>query len=136
MTLSFRTDRSWQTVQTQIRLLLEEQSDQGLHCLLFHWHFLDEKPSGLTSLFEFLGELQQYFGCPKNLGTLRYMHNFLMKFKTCGACKTTLLNLCSTIILNRHTVKFLNFWMPENFAVIYLIFKKRDQTFGYIIKKM
>ena len=32
MTLSFRTDRSGQTVQTQIRLLLEEQSDQGLHC--------------------------------------------------------------------------------------------------------
>ena len=33
MTLSFRTDRSGQTVQTQIRLLLEEQSDQGLHCV-------------------------------------------------------------------------------------------------------
>ena len=32
----FRTDRFGQTVQTQIRLLLEEQSDQGLHCLLFH----------------------------------------------------------------------------------------------------
>ena len=30
-----------QTVQTQIRLLLEEQSDQGLHCLLFHLHHLE-----------------------------------------------------------------------------------------------
>ena len=39
--LSFRTDRSGQTVQTQIRLLLEEQSDQGLHCLLFPMHLLD-----------------------------------------------------------------------------------------------
>ena len=29
---------SGQTVQTQIRLLLKEQSDQGLHCLLFHLH--------------------------------------------------------------------------------------------------
>ena len=29
----FRTDRSGRTVQTQIRLPLEEQSDQGLHCL-------------------------------------------------------------------------------------------------------
>ena len=29
MTISFRTDRSGQTVQTQIRQLLEEQSDQG-----------------------------------------------------------------------------------------------------------
>ena len=37
--LSFWTDRSGQTVQTQTRLLLEElleeQSDQGLHCKLF-----------------------------------------------------------------------------------------------------
>ena len=42
MSLSFRTDRSGQTVQTQIRLLLEEQSDQGLHCLLFHLHHFDK----------------------------------------------------------------------------------------------
>ena len=41
MILSFRTDRPGQTVQTQIRLLLEEQSDLGLHCLLFHLHRLD-----------------------------------------------------------------------------------------------
>ena len=44
MTLIFRTDRSGQTVQTQIRLLLEEQSDQGLHCLLFHLHYFDKIP--------------------------------------------------------------------------------------------
>ena len=31
----FRTGTSWQTAQTPIRLLLEEKSDQGLHCLLF-----------------------------------------------------------------------------------------------------
>ena len=30
MILNFRTDRSGQTVQTQIRLLLEEQSDEGV----------------------------------------------------------------------------------------------------------
>ena len=41
MILSFRTDRSGQTVQTQIKLLLEEQSDQGLHCLQFRLHLLD-----------------------------------------------------------------------------------------------
>ena len=41
MILSFRTDWSEQTVQTQIRLLLEEQSDQGLHCLPFCLHRLD-----------------------------------------------------------------------------------------------
>ena len=39
--LSFRTDRSGQMVQTQIRLLLEEQSDQGLHCLQFCLHLLN-----------------------------------------------------------------------------------------------
>ena len=41
MILSFRTHRPGQTVQTQIRLLLEEQSDQGLHCLPFSLHRLD-----------------------------------------------------------------------------------------------
>ena len=44
MIQSLQTDRSGQTVQTQIRLLLEEQSDQGLHCLLFHLHLFDEIP--------------------------------------------------------------------------------------------
>ena len=41
MILSFRTAMPGQTVQTQIRLLLEEQSDLGLHCLPFHLHRLD-----------------------------------------------------------------------------------------------
>ena len=36
MSLSFWTDRSGKTLQTQIRRLLGEQSDQGLHCLQFH----------------------------------------------------------------------------------------------------
>ena len=38
MILKVRTDRSWQTVQTEIRLLLVEHSDQGLHYILFHLH--------------------------------------------------------------------------------------------------
>ena len=37
-------------MQTQIRLLIEEQSDQGLHCLLFHLHIFDEIPKGLAEL--------------------------------------------------------------------------------------
>ena len=41
MILSFRTGMPGQTVQTQIRLLLEEQSDQGLRCLPFRLHPLD-----------------------------------------------------------------------------------------------
>ena len=36
MILSFRTDMPGQTVQT-----LEEQSNQGLHCLPFRLHHLD-----------------------------------------------------------------------------------------------
>ena len=50
MILNFWTDRSGQTVQPQIRLLLEEQSDQGLRCLLFHLHVFDKIPSVLASL--------------------------------------------------------------------------------------
>ena len=53
MIKSVRTDRSGQTVQTQIGLLLEEQSDQGIHCLLFRLHHFDKIPLGLASLFEF-----------------------------------------------------------------------------------
>ena len=41
MFLSFRTDRSGQTEQIQIRLLLEEKSHQGLHCLQCPLHLLD-----------------------------------------------------------------------------------------------
>ena len=41
---SFQTNRSGQIVQTKIRLLLEEQSDQGFHCLLLYLHLFDEIP--------------------------------------------------------------------------------------------
>ena len=41
--LNIGTDKSEQTVQTQIRLLLMEQSDQGLLCLLFCLHLLNCK---------------------------------------------------------------------------------------------
>ena len=40
--LNIGTDRSEQTVQTQIRLLLMEQSDQGLLCLSFCLHLLTQ----------------------------------------------------------------------------------------------
>ena len=53
MILSFRTDRSGQTVQTQIRLLLEEQSDQGLHCLQFRLQLLGALLFGKAILFNF-----------------------------------------------------------------------------------
>ena len=70
MILSFQTDRSRQTVQTQIRLLLEEQSDQDIHCLQFYLHLFDEIPYHLASLN--LRKITAKFLASENLGTLRY----------------------------------------------------------------
>ena len=53
MILSFRTDRSGQTVQTQIRQLLEEQFDQCLDCLPFRLHLLNALLYGKAALFKF-----------------------------------------------------------------------------------
>ena len=49
MIQSFWTDRSEQTVQTQIRLLLEELSDQDLHYLQYCLHLLDPLKPLFTS---------------------------------------------------------------------------------------
>ena len=51
--LSIGTNKSDQTVQTLIRLLLQEQSDQGLHCLSFQPHFLCALLPYKTNLFHF-----------------------------------------------------------------------------------
>ena len=51
--LNIGTDRSEQTVQTQIRLLLMEQSDQGLLCLLFCLHLLNTILHCKIQLFQF-----------------------------------------------------------------------------------
>ena len=50
--LNIGTDRSEQTVQTLIRLLLMEQSDQGLLCLLFCLHLLNTKLHCKIQLFQ------------------------------------------------------------------------------------
>ena len=64
MILSFRTDMPGLTVQTQIRLLLEEQSDPG--STLFA---IPSASFGLITLWQshivqILEWLQQIFGCP------------------------------------------------------------------------
>ena len=51
--LCIGTDRSQQTVQTKIRLLLKKQSDQDLRCLPFHQHLLDALMQCYTKLFYF-----------------------------------------------------------------------------------
>ena len=53
MFLNFWTDKSEQTVKTQIRLHLEEQFDQGVHCFPFHLHRLDALIYGKFILFKF-----------------------------------------------------------------------------------
>ena len=69
--LCIGTDRSQQTVQTKIRLLLKKQSDQGLHCLLFHQHLLDALMQCYIKLFLFLGQVWQLFEVSQILEFLR-----------------------------------------------------------------
>ena len=64
MILNIGTDRSEQTVQTQIRLLLMEQSDQGLLCLLFCLHFLNTILHCKIQLFQLYDNYGNYFRCP------------------------------------------------------------------------
>ena len=59
--LCIGTDRSQQTVQTMIRLLLKKQSDQGLRCLPFHQHLFDCINAMLHQTFLLLGQLWQLF---------------------------------------------------------------------------
>ena len=57
MILSFRKDKSWQTLLTQMSEIwyaLEEQSDLGLHRSPFHMDVLNTFLLGKTTLFKFL----------------------------------------------------------------------------------
>ena len=71
--LSIGTDRSEQTVQAQIRLVLKEQSDQGLQYFPFHLHFF----GCITALKIFsaitVANFQLLIGVTKT-GTLRHLH--------------------------------------------------------------
>ena len=51
--LCIGTDRSQQTVQTKIRLLLKKQSDEGLRCLPLHQLLLDALMQCYNKLFYF-----------------------------------------------------------------------------------
>ena len=51
--LCIGTDRSQQTGQTKMGLLLKKQSDQGLRCLPFHQHLLDALMQCSIKLFYF-----------------------------------------------------------------------------------
>ena len=62
MTLSFQTDSYGQTVQTQIRLFLEKQTDQGL---LFYLLLFEEIHKGLAFFLEFMVDYSKVFWCSK-----------------------------------------------------------------------
>ena len=49
-------------------------------------------------------------------------------------CSVAETNLSLKIVDKETTVKFLNFWTPENFVVNYLKFKQKCQTLGYFVK--
>ena len=51
--LCIGTDRSQQTVQTKIRLLLKKQFDQGLRCLPLHQLLLDALMQCYIKLYQF-----------------------------------------------------------------------------------
>ena len=55
-----------------------------------------------------------------NHGTTKLVFRFSNKFSNQSA--------------QQSTVKFLNFWTPENFDVIYVKLKQRWQTLGYFVK--
>ena len=61
-------------MQTKIRLLLEEQYEQGFHCLLFHLHVSDKIP--LASLFDFEVNYRKCFGVRK----IRNFTVYVLKF--------------------------------------------------------
>ena len=65
MILSFWTDLFGQIVQTQIRLLLQEQSDQGLHYLLYCLHLFYALLDGKSSFFSFTMITAKFFSVPK-----------------------------------------------------------------------
>ena len=73
--LCIGTDRSQQTVQTKIRLLLKKQSDQGLHCLPFHQHLLDALMQSYIKLFYFQDNYGNLFEVSQILEFLQYLSN-------------------------------------------------------------
>ena len=78
--LCIGTDRSQQTVQTKIRLLLKKQSDQGLRCLPFQQHLLDALMQCLHQTFLYLGQLWQLFEVSQILEFLPYLFSYRTGF--------------------------------------------------------
>ena len=110
MILSFQTDMSGQTVQTQIRLLLY----QGLHCLLFRLHGLDSLHYGRATKFKFESDYNNFWG----VRIFRKFMVFIQKFEQYS---------------KQSTVTFLNIRTPKKFVVITLKFELCGRLWLYHI---
>ena len=99
MILSFRTYtcKSGQTVQTQVRLLLEQQSDQGLHCLQFPLHLLDALLYGKATLFRMI---------TTNFSGVRIFRSFTVKDGKQGCQFYQFDNVY--LVINKGFMKFIN----------------------------
>ena len=64
----------------------------------------------------------------------RFSHNEAHFMSLASFCSRPDCILPSSNTTTQSTVKFLNFWTPENFTVICLKFKQRGQTLGYFVK--
>ena len=71
--LCIGTDRSQQTVQTKIRLLLKKQSDQGLRCVATPSASFGCINAMYHETFLLLGQLMQLFEVSQILEFLRYI---------------------------------------------------------------
>ena len=71
--LCIGTDRSQQTVQTKIRLLLKKQSDQGLRCFPLHQLLFGCINAMLHQTLPILEQLWQLFEVSQILEFLRYL---------------------------------------------------------------
>ena len=97
MNPSFRTDMSGQTVQTQIRLLLEEQSDQGLHYLPFDLHRFGRITLWKINISQILGLLHYIFRVSEFLGVLRLVYGKTRLFKFNSNFSSVRIFLISTV---------------------------------------
>ena len=91
------------------------------NCIIWRYHFFNSVYCKVTGCLKLQDVLSSRMS--ENKGTLQYS----------GYIFTDLGQRYSKL---GDTIKFLNFQMPENFAVIYLKFKQRGQSLGYFIKMM
>ena len=68
--------------------------------------------------------------CSFSVDVQKFLSDILRNIDlVCFLAEVRVGGFCKHVFLSLTTIKFLNFWTPENFAVIYLKFKQRGQSF-------